>query len=39
MISFPFKGKLDSWAESTVVTTCFANLWQQIENLQPAQYS
>jgi hypothetical protein len=39
MISIHFKGNLDGSAQAPVVSTCFANLWQQVENLQPPQDS
>ena len=39
MISLHFKGNLDGSANSPVVNTCFANLWQQVENLQPPKDS
>jgi hypothetical protein len=39
VISLHFKGNLDGSADAPVVKTCFANLWQQVENLQPPQNS
>jgi hypothetical protein len=39
MISLHFKGNLDGSVDAPVVKTCFANLWQQVENLQPPQDS
>jgi hypothetical protein len=34
LVSLSFNGAPDQWAQSPVVSTCFANLWKRVESLQ-----
>ena len=34
LVSLHFNGAPDQWAQSPVVSTCFANLWKRVESLQ-----